>query len=108
MAISTALAEATLQYGENSTQVQELNDALMQNQEAQTSALSSLQSLTAEMIYQQAAAGLDTQASLDLARSMIHAPAADPQTGLSEAAPGADASGIGAYLANAEQQLRDE
>ena len=54
-------------------------------------------------------------ASEDVARAQapaargeaLPAPAADPQTGLSEAAPGADASGIGAYLANAEQQLRE-
>ena len=33
--------------------------------------------------------------------------AADAQTGLFETLPGTDASGIGAYLANAEQQLRE-
>ncbi|QIL20230.1 bifunctional serine/threonine-protein kinase/formylglycine-generating enzyme family protein [Thermomonas sp. HDW16] len=34
-------------------------------------------------------------------------PASDAQTGLFETTPGADAGGIGAYLANAEQQLRE-
>ena len=37
----------------------------------------------------------------------LPAPAADAQTGLFGDNPGVDASGIGAYLANAEQQLRE-
>jgi hypothetical protein len=49
---------------------QELTEALRENATAQSEALASLQGLTAETIYQQAAMGLDTQASLDLARSM--------------------------------------
>jgi hypothetical protein len=42
-----------------------------------------------------------------IAGSALPAPAADAQTGLLEAMPASAASGIGAYLANAEQQLRD-
>lgn len=53
-----------------SQKYQELTAALDQNRLKQEEALASLQGLTAEMIYQQAAAGLDTQAALDLARSM--------------------------------------
>ena len=37
----------------------------------------------------------------------LPAPATGAQTGLFETAPATDASGIGAYLANAEQQLRE-
>jgi hypothetical protein len=48
----------------------ELTAALAENKAAQEGALAGLQSVTAEMIYQQAAMGLDTQAALDLARSM--------------------------------------
>jgi len=48
----------------------ELSGAIAENQQAQDLALESLQRTTAEMIYQQAAAGLDGQAALDLARSM--------------------------------------
>jgi hypothetical protein len=69
--ITDALIRAQEQgYGPTSTKVMELTDALKLNQEAQGAALESLQGVTAEMLYQQAAAGLDTQAALDLARSM--------------------------------------
>lgn len=68
--LADAIAEATTKYGENSTQVQELSQAMAENQAAQAGALAALQATTAQMMYQQAAAGLDTQASLDLARSM--------------------------------------
>ena len=42
-----------------------------------------------------------------LAEGALPAPAAGAQTGLFDAPPATDASGIGAYLANAEQQLRE-
>lgn len=57
-------------YSPTSERVMELTRALEENQNKQSEALASLQGLTAEMIYNQAAAGLDTQAALDLARSM--------------------------------------
>ncbi|HWS78584.1 MAG TPA: bifunctional serine/threonine-protein kinase/formylglycine-generating enzyme family protein, partial [Thermomonas sp.] len=50
-----------------------------------------------------ATTGVDAPA----AGNTLPAPAADAQTGLFDGAPAADASGIGAYLANAEQQLRE-
>lgn len=69
--ITDALLMAQEQgYAPTSQRVTELTEALRQNQDAQSAALANLQSVTAEMLYQQAAAGLDTQASLDLARSM--------------------------------------
>jgi hypothetical protein len=49
---------------------QELSAALDANLGAQGEALAGLQQLTAEMIYNQAATGLNTQSSLELARSM--------------------------------------
>lgn len=61
---------ATKRYGENSTQVANLNAALTQNREAQGGALAALQNMTAEMIFNQAAMGLDAQTALDLARNM--------------------------------------
>lgn len=57
-------------YSPTSEKVQELTQAIQENADAQTQALAALQAATAEMIYQQASAGLDTQASLDLARAM--------------------------------------
>lgn len=69
--ITDALVRAQEQgYAPTSQKVTELTEALKLNQEAQGAALENLQGVTAEMLYQQAAAGLDTQAALDLARSM--------------------------------------
>lgn len=69
--ITQALADAAARgYAPTSEKVQELNAALLANQEAQAGALSGLQTVTAEMLYQQAAAGLDAQSALDLARNM--------------------------------------
>lgn len=69
--ITQALSDAAARgYAPTSEKVQELNAALLANQEAQAGALSGLQNVTAEMLYQQAAAGLDAQSALDLARNM--------------------------------------
>ena len=51
----------------------------------------------------QATADTDASTTADA----LPAPAADAQTGLFDAAAPVDGSGIGAYLANAEQQLRE-
>ena len=57
-------------YGPTSAKVMELNEALTKNREQQGQAHKAVEETTAQMIFQQAAAGLDTQAALDLARSM--------------------------------------
>lgn len=57
-------------YSATSSQVQELTGALEENEVAQQAALEKMQLATAEMIYQQAAAGLDAAAALELANSM--------------------------------------
>ena len=53
-----------------STKVMELNAQLTENQTQQAAAAAAMQAATAQMIYQQAAAGLDGQAALELARAM--------------------------------------
>ncbi len=68
--LNAELADATTQYGANSTQVAELTAKLQENETEQLKAGEAMQKATAEMIYQQAAAGLDAQASLELARSL--------------------------------------
>lgn len=69
--ITDALVDAQERgYQPTSEKITELNQALTENQDAQQAALGGLQELTAEMIYQQAAAGLNAQSALDLARSM--------------------------------------
>ncbi len=68
--LNAELADATTQYGANSTQVAELTAKLAENEAAQLKAGEAMRQATAEMIYQQASAGLDTQASLELARAM--------------------------------------
>lgn len=57
-------------YGPTSEKVRDLTQALSDNKAAQENALLALQQVTAEMMYQQAAAGLDAQSALDLARNM--------------------------------------
>ena len=69
-ALNEELAVATSRYGEGSEQVAELTAALEENANQQMEAAEALRVATAEMIYQQAAAGLDNEAALDLARSM--------------------------------------
>jgi hypothetical protein len=69
--ITDALVDAQERgYAPTSEKITELNAALTANQEAQAGALTALQTTTAEMLYQQAAAGLDAQSALDLARDM--------------------------------------
>lgn len=51
-------------------EIEDLNKALGENETQQQEALAAMQAATAQMIYQQAAAGLDAQASLELARAM--------------------------------------
>lgn len=57
-------------YSPTSRKVQELNERLAENEAAQRRAKEAMALTTAEMIYQQAAAGLDAAAALELARSM--------------------------------------
>lgn len=68
--LNEQIADATEKYGANSEQVAELNEKLNENTEKQQEAAEALKLATAEMIYQQAAAGLDAGAALELARSM--------------------------------------
>ncbi|RJX17547.1 MAG: hypothetical protein C4575_12960 [Desulforudis sp.] len=68
--LTDELAEAERLYGANSEKVAELTGALKENEEEQLKAGEALRVATAEMIYQQAAAGLDAGAALELARSM--------------------------------------
>lgn len=68
--LNTLLEDAKSKYGENSQQVQDLTAAMNENVTAQADAASSIAEATAQMIYQQAAAGLDAVAALNLARAM--------------------------------------
>lgn len=60
----------TLGWLPTSQYVQNLTADLAENKTAQENALTAMREATAQMIYQQAAAGLDAGASLELARSM--------------------------------------
>jgi len=57
-------------YNPEGEKIQEINEALEENVQKQKEAGEAIAETTAEMIYQQAAAGLDAQASLELARAM--------------------------------------
>jgi hypothetical protein len=65
-----ALLKAQSGYGANTKKIQELNEALAENEQAQQDAAAAMAEATAQMIFQQASAGLPAQAALDLARSM--------------------------------------
>lgn len=70
-ALNTELQTALNQgYSPTSEKVQELNAALEENNAKQQEAAEALAKATAEMIYQQAAAGLDAEAALALANNM--------------------------------------
>jgi hypothetical protein len=64
------IAEATRQHGGWSEEVADLTKKLDDNRVAQQGAGEALAETTKQMIYQQAAAGLDAEAALGLARSM--------------------------------------
>jgi len=68
----TSQLEYALAYGWSPTskKVMELKAALLENEQAQRASYYAMQAATREMIFQQAAAGLDAAATLELARSM--------------------------------------
>lgn len=65
--IQTAISQG---YSPLGSKIQDLNQKLADNKQAQLDAKDAIAQTTAEMIYQQAAAGLDAEAALELARSM--------------------------------------
>ncbi len=64
------LEEARRRYGKGSEQVRAIKEEIAGLAGAETEAAAALKLATEQMIYQQAAAGLDASASLELARSM--------------------------------------
>lgn len=64
------IALANKKYGEGSEKVADLTHKLDENRQKQVEAAEAIAEATAQMIYQQAAAGLDAGAALELARAM--------------------------------------
>lgn len=66
----TGLEDAARGWAPSSTKVKDLTEQMNANKQAQQDAAAALREATTQMIFQQAAAGLDAAATLELARAM--------------------------------------